>query len=73
MSYFQGQNYEYIKNLMGYIGLQYLSAGPTKDEVIKAIYELPNYVKKKKLRYSYAHDLIFNYEKVNYILKYVGF
>ena len=73
MSYFQGQNYEYIKNIMDYIGLQYLSAGPTRDEVIKAIYELPDYVKKKKFRYSYAHDLIFDYEKVNYILKYVGF
>lgn len=73
MSYFQGQNYEYIKNLMDYIGLQYLSAGATRDEIIKTIQDLPVYVKRKKMRYSYAHELIFDFEKVNYILKYIGF
>jgi len=73
MSYFQGQDYEYIKNLMDYIGLQYLSTGATKDEIVKTIYELPNYVRRKRLRYSYAHDLVPDYKKVNYILEYIGF
>jgi glycerol-1-phosphate dehydrogenase [NAD(P)+] len=72
MSYFQGQDYKYIKNLMDYIGLNYLGTGATRDEIIRTIQELPNYVKEKKLRYSYAHDLIFDLEKVNFILKDIG-
>jgi len=72
MSYFQGQDYEYMKNLMDYIGLNYLGTGATKEEITKAIIELPNYVKEKKLRYSYAHDLLATNDKINFILEKIG-
>ncbi|MEM2083628.1 MAG: iron-containing alcohol dehydrogenase [Nitrososphaerota archaeon] len=72
MSYFQGQNYEYIKNLMDYIGLNYLGTGATKEEIMKAIIELPSYVKERNLRYSYAHDLLATNDKINFILEKIG-
>ncbi len=72
MSYFQGQDYEYMKNLMDYIGLNYLGTGATKEEITKAIIELPNYVKEKNLRYSYAHDLLATNDRINFILEKIG-